>query len=590
MASSSAGGRIALQAPIIAVVVYPSAARVTRRGRCSPGLDPAEVVLPGLPLELDQESVRVTGTGPVRVLGVDVVTEARARPDVTGAVADLESRREELRARLAELADQDETERARRGFLDVAARTGAAALARRWAQSPPAATTGRSGADGPTGSRGAGGVEERHGPGAHGSADAGALLVSVGEALATQMTAVHARRRALVRDREEVEKELAALERLIKARRAPRDPDTRAVVIGLEPTGAGTGGEGSAEGAGTPPPELDDVELEVSYLVRSAGWSAGYDARLQGERVTLTWYGMISQRTGEDWPVADLRLSTARPSPGTRLPDLAPQFVDVRRPPEPLARGRSRADSVPPSAPPPAAAADALAVSAIPAVRLAAAPIEAAVASADTDGPVSTYRPRRPVPVPADGAPHRTTVAVLELDADLDHLTVPKVATEAYLRATVTNTSRHTLLAGKVSIFHEQDFVGVGRLDLTPPGADIELQLGVDDRVRVERELVRRSTSRRMVGNVRRTDVEYRLSIANHSPLRARVTVRDQVPVSRHESIVVRDVTGDPAPDERTDLGVLTWKTELEPGAEREISLAFRLEHPRGIEIIGFRD
>ncbi|ABW15863.1 conserved hypothetical protein [Parafrankia sp. EAN1pec] len=561
-APTGAPPSVLLDAPISAVVVYPTAARVTRRGRFdvatlgSPS-ERVEVTLSGLPLELDEDSVRVSGTGSARVLGVRVVSQARATPDA-GALADLRARQAELRAHLAEIGDEDETERARRSFLDVAARVGAGALARGWAHE---------GTD-----------REGDGPG-----DAAARLVTVGDAFAAQMSAVHARRRALAERRKETERELTVLGRVIEARHARPEPDTRAIVVDLEPP---TATEGPAEGV------LVDrtaslVDLEVSYLVRSASWRSGYDARLDGERVTLTWFAMISQRTGEDWPVTDLRLSTARPSSGVDLPELSPQYVDIARP-RVLPRGRAKA-----SGEGRGGGGDGMTTfmpAAMAAPAQAPPPMAAAEATLESAGPASTYRPPRPVAVPADGDPHRTTVAVIELDAVLDHVTVPKLAAEALLRAAVVNTSSHTLLPGKASVFHGPEFVGTTRLELVPPGGEMELRLGVDDRIRVERELVSRVTGRRVVGNTRRTDVVHRTTVTNHAPMRARVTVRDQVPVSRHENIQVREVVAAPAATEHTDLGLLTWELELEPGSSREITLSYRLEHPRGVEITGWGD
>ena len=55
------------------------------------------------------------------------------------------------------------------------------------------------------------------------------------------------------------------------------------------------------------------MEIELSYVVPGAGWTSSYDVRLTGDRLTLSWYGLITQHTGEDWPECDLTLSTARP-------------------------------------------------------------------------------------------------------------------------------------------------------------------------------------------------------------------------------------------------------------------------------------
>ena len=46
----------------------------------------------------------------------------------------------------------------------------------------------------------------------------------------------------------------------------------------------------------------------------------------------------------------------------------------------------------------------------------------------------------------------------------------------------------------------------------------------------------------------------------------------------------------EPAPDERTELGVLTWRLELAPGQQRAITLAVRVELTRGAEMTGWRE
>ncbi|WP_007519307.1 DUF4139 domain-containing protein [Pseudofrankia saprophytica] len=559
---------LTLDAPITAVVVYPRQARVTRRGTVTLPPRPegmgdvapeVAVTLGGLPMELDADSVRVSGRGAVRVLGVDVVVESRA-VTVDPRLVELTDEVDRLRRRARELADDQEIEQARRRFLDVAARNGAAALARGWGAPSWSASPAEDGTTPPSG-------EERR-------------LAEAAGALAAQLADVHARLRAITDEQEDVQKLIDAARRALEARRGVRLPDTRQVVVALEPTG----GPGAAEGR-------VDVELEISYLVGGASWSARYDARLVDGVVTLTWFGMVRQHSGEDWPAGDLRLSTARPGRASGLPELDPWYVDVARPQVmqfALAAGGAgygAADAAAQMAPVPAAArAKAPGASAPP------PPVEHAVATIDTSGTAATYRPARPVAVPADGRPHRTTLAVLELEAQLDYLTVPKLAPEAYLRATVTNTSAHTLLPGPVSVFHDADFVGTSTVELVPPGAEVELQLGVDDRLLVERELVSRATSRKVVGNLRRTDVGYVITLTNHTPRPARVTVRDQIPVSRHEGITVKDFLSSPTVDERTDLGQLTWTVDLKPGAQRAIEFGFRLEHARSLDLTGWTD
>lgn len=600
---------LTLDAPITAVVVYPRQARVTRRGLVTlpgPGAAGAESALPpefrvtlaGLPQQIDPSSVRVSGRGAVRVLGVEVEREVRART-ADAVLADLEDRLRALRRRARELSDAADAELVLRRFLEVAARNGAAAIARDWgAPSWSGGPAEGRGATAPIGSTGAAGE-----PGSATevpSAEA-ARLAEIGDALGGQLARLARRQRAIADEQEDLDHEIGAAESAVAARRGlPRPPETYQVTVALEPTattGAPTG-PASTDAAPTDTGATDtkatdtvagvEVELEVSYLSLNAAWAARYDARLVDGTVTLTWFGMVTQSSGEDWPACDLALSTARPARSSGLPELDPWYVDVARPmplPPPMAAMAAPGGTMG------SAGGGAQSRARSKASAPLAAPVEHAVATVDTSGTAATYRPARPVPVPADGQTHRTTLAILELAADLDYLTVPKLAPEAYLRANVTNTSAHTLLSGPIAIFHGADYVGTSALaQAVPPGAEVELQLGVDDRLVVERELVSRATSRKVVGSLRRTDVGYAITLTNHTGRAARVTVRDQVPVSRHEGIAVKDFHAAPAPGETTDLGQLTWPAELAPGATKKIEFGFRLEHSRGLDLTGWTE
>ncbi|WP_045878921.1 DUF4139 domain-containing protein [Pseudofrankia sp. DC12] len=558
---------LTLDAPITAVVVYPRQARVTRRGvvtlpaAAPDAAAPTELTatLGGLPQQIDPDSVRVSGRGAVRILGVEVDLETRAAT-ADATLAELEQRLRVLRRRARELDDAAEAEQVLRRFVEVAGRNGAAAVARGWG-----APTWHGG---PTEGRG----DVPPPPAADVPSAESLRLAEIGAALGGQLAELSGRRRAIAEQQEDLNREIAAAEAAVAKRQGRARPQQAyRVTVALEPTSAGDAAAGA------------EVELEVSYLSLNASWSARYDARLVDETVTLTWFGLVTQSSGEDWPACDLALSTARPARSSGLPELTPWYVDVARPaplPPPMARPMAAA-----------AAPGTLAGGSVRAFAAAAAPVEHAVATVDTSGTAATYRPARPVPVPADGHSHRATLAILELAAELDHLTVPKLAPEAYLRASVTNASAHTLLAGPIAIFHGADYVGTSALDQpVPPGAEVELQLGVDDRLVVERELVSRATSRKVVGSLRRTDVGYAVTLTNHTGRPARVTVRDQIPVSRHEGVVVRDFHATPAPGETTELGQLTWPVELAAGATRKIEFGFRLEHNRGLDLAGWAE
>jgi uncharacterized protein (TIGR02231 family) len=216
------------------------------------------------------------------------------------------------------------------------------------------------------------------------------------------------------------------------------------------------------------------------------------------------------------------------------------------------------------------------------AAMLSAEPVDAAEAWAGVE-----YRVQRPLAVPADGGPQKTSIARFDLDAALDHLTVPVLAPEAYLRATAVNTSSLLLLPGPARVFHGTQFTGETTLETVAAGEELELQLGVDDQIRVERQLRRRSTGKAVIGGTRTIDIGYEITVENHRQGRTRITVKDHVPVSADGDIKVRLREASPAPAGQTDLGELTWELPLDAGKAAAIRYRFTVEHPAQVTVIG---
>ena len=308
------------------------------------------------------------------------------------------------------------------------------------------------------------------------------------------------------------------------------------------------------------------AEVTLSYHVPGASWRPLYDLTLDGEQLAVSYLAEVTQQTGEDWPAVELVLSTVRRGQG--LPELDPWYI-----------GRAQPVPVPRAPRAMAAAATVSFAGADEAAPLTAEPGES--------GTGVVYRVQRPLAVPADGGPHKTAVARFELDAALDHLAVPVLAPEAYLRATVTNTSALLLLPGPARVFHGSQFVGETSLETVAAGEEFELQLGVDDQIRVERRLRRRGTSKAVIGGTRTIDVAYEITVENHRPARTRVSVHDRVPVSTDGDIKVRLREASPAPAEQTDLGELTWELPLEGGQAATIRHRFTVEHPAQVTVTG---
>ncbi|CAM3545590.1 mucoidy inhibitor MuiA family protein [Kibdelosporangium persicum] len=510
-----------VEAPIVAVTVYPGQARVTRRATVTLDRGEQRVEVGGLPLGLQRDSVRVSGRGQVTVLGVDVVMQTRPRSE-DAKVSELRRRLLEISGALQELADNAAVEDSRAELLGKLSDRAGGAFAKALAK---------------------GEIQPDR-------------IADLTSSLGVQLAQVLGRKRELAEQQVRLQEEFEAANREL-AGLSTQPPDRQAVLIDLDVTD------------GT-------VEFELSYVVNEASWSSGYDIRLDNQALTLTWYAQITQYTGEDWPECELALSTARPADTAKLPELAPWFLDRQRP-------------VPPPAP--MVVAEQAVYGAPGGMMDAGAPVERmAVATVVHGEAATTYRPARQVAVPSDGTAHRTTVAVVELSAAIDHVTAPVHGLEAYLRATAVNTSEHTLRPGKASVFHDTEFVGTTTLDTWAPGEEVELNLGVDDRIRVERELVRRTAGKAVIGGTKRREAQYLITVGNYGRRATKITVLDQIPVSRDDGIAVKDVSCRPEPARRTELGELIWELPLDPGQNAEIRVSFRVDVARGVDLLGWRE
>jgi uncharacterized protein (TIGR02231 family) len=519
-----------LEAPITAVTVFRDGARVQRSATVSMTQGTQPVVIGGLPDSVDPASVRVAARGPgLTLLTVEVHRGYRTDP-LRDETARLRAEAERCRDAVRALDDEDAAVQARLDFLGHLSGAAAAALAR-------AVGFGRASHDDL-------------------AQMAGHLSADTGDALGRRRD-IAARSRAARRELE------AAGRRLEEAEQRAGQPAAYTDVSAILEADAAT-----------------QAEVELSYHVPGASWRPLYDLTLDGEQLAVSYLAEVTQQTGEDWPAVELVLATTRRGQYQGLPELDPWYIG--KVPSPPAR--------PPSMPRMTHRAMAVAASSPVGAAGQAGQPEAAVLMAEPSDAVGAglvYRVQRPLAVPADGGPHKTSIGRFGLDAALDHLAVPALAAEAYLRATVTNTSPLLLLPGPARVFHGPQFVGETSLPTVAGGEEFELQLGVDDQIRVERKLRRRGTGKAVIGGTRTIDIGYEITVENHRAGKTRVSVHDRIPVSTDADVKVRLRETNPAPAKQTDLGELTWELALDGGQEATVRYRFTVEHPAQVTVTG---
>ena len=336
------------------------------------------------------------------------------------------------------------------------------------------------------------------------------------------------------------------------------------------------------------------LTLSLSYAVPGASWSPSYDARVNSNEksIALSYLGIVRQNTGEDWKDIALTLSTARPGLGGAAPEQRPWVVDVFQPrPMPMSAVQSigsmndlRVERSRPNAP--AVRGGAMKAEAADALQLADAQI--AQATVDTTATSASFKVATPASIPSDNSPQKIPITTAVLAALPEYLTTPKLQAAAFLTAKATNSSEYPLLAGTMSVFLDGTFVATSSLRTVMPGEKFDLALGVDEGISVKHKRVQRFTEDTGLTNSgKRITYEYLLTIQNNKKIAARVVVTDQLPVSRHEKIVVKQLAPDAKEIKPTSEGTLKWTLELKPAEKRDLALKFSIDHPNEVQVTG---
>jgi uncharacterized protein (TIGR02231 family) len=548
-----------LEAPIREVTVYSDRALVTREGTIHLEAGEHEVRVNNLPLHFLQESLRAAGQGPqgTRILNVDITTAFHSRPPESEILKLhveldlLQQKQQLLKARQASLNDRRQWLRA----LGEQSRDFAKGLAQAQMKPQDCADFFRFAAQ-------------------QALQDAEAALD-----LETQL--------------KQVQQDIDAKQREIAQKQGHNLTDRQVAVVTVEL---------SQEG---------DFTLELSYIVMNASWYPQYDVRVQindegnhGE-VELTYVGMVQQATGENWEDVSLSLSTARPSLAAVLPELDPWYLNVYTPPpvmpraapaayagavnakrmmaQSLAAGSAQEDAALPYAPFEDEAERAR--EELP----SSTPAEIATATVEHTGTSLVFRVGRSVDIPSDNSPHKTTIARDNLPADFDYVSAPAIEEYTHLRAAITNTTTRVLLSGKSSIFLNGEFVGTTQIKMTAPNEKFKVFLGIDDNIKVKRELVERTVDKGILlqNDLRRITYAYRITIHNYAAFPRDIVLRDHLPVPGHERIKVKVQQIQPQPAERTKLEIMTWRFTLPADGEYRLEYRFTIEHPQNLKVIG---
>ena len=330
-------------------------------------------------------------------------------------------------------------------------------------------------------------------------------------------------------------------------------------------------------------PESITTTFTITYFTNQAQWVPCYDINIPSmdKSITLQSKAKVRQVTGLDWNNVKLTLSNATPNRSTVAPVFTTWFLKFQRPQTIIDGVRMRSPSTSNSVSY-AVAEESDASMGYIASQKTAAPIlmNDFVEVEDQDIQVS-FAIAVPYDIPGNGKEKLIDLKSYDIKADFKYYSIPKLSDETYLIATLSDYEKYNLLPGEATVTFNNTFVGRTRLRPNDTESQISLTLTTDPRISVKREKQKDFCSTKHVGNSTTVTQSYLITVKNNQSKAAKLTLKEQYPISNDKDIEVKDITVTPkATYDKTDIGVVTWDVELNPGETRTFTVTYSVKHP----------
>ncbi|MFI5203406.1 MAG: DUF4139 domain-containing protein [Flavobacteriales bacterium] len=348
------------------------------------------------------------------------------------------------------------------------------------------------------------------------------------------------------------------------------------------------------------------ITLEFTYSTYSARWIPFYDIRSDetGADVNIELKAKVSQWTGEDWKDVSLVLSTGNPSESHELPKLNSWNLSVQN--------RSTYDRKKKSKSQKAYGSyndgyDSNAPAQLESVEIQETEDKAfdyagnsgqnanieylttttSVVSTERKEISAEYKINIPYSVPSDSKLYDVDISSVTNAAVYSYYAAPKIAKGAYLLARLPEWQKLNLLDGEANVYFKKTFIGKTRLASELFSDTLDVSLGKDPNVVVDRTRIKAEGAVQVSGTTRTDTYIYEISVKNNKSTAIDMELEDVIPIAQDKEITVKMVDdGDAKFD--PSKGKLTWNVKLAAGESKKVRFSYSVKYPRTRKVYGY--
>ena len=392
--------------------------------------------------------------------------------------------------------------------------------------------------------------------------------------LETSLTKLNTDRRALEKQRREIQPEQNARQKRLSELNSKAQLEERAVEVALRGT--------------------DQATVVLTYLLAGASWEPAHELRAdeKGGMVHITSYAVVRQTTGEDWGVPKLSFSTQNLGRTARIPELdtllvgqggkaSVRMLEQQEDTYQQAFGNYKSQNRLWYFNNPVAN-NGIALQNLDlndAIQQKSVRTFAKISGRATTAHFQALADKA---VPSDGQPVRLPIGELNLNRTERIVAAPEASLNAARVFELNNKNGQALLPGKVTLYLGANFLGSTAIDFVGPGEEFSLYAGVEDEVKVSRVLDRSKSEKRKTGFSSKTELQasWIIEVENLSAVEKKVRLADRIPVSQNDDVKVRSVKTSPkiTPDEK---GLFSWDLVLAPKEKRTLNVEYVVQYPK---------
>jgi uncharacterized protein (TIGR02231 family) len=155
-----------------------------------------------------------------------------------------------------------------------------------------------------------------------------------------------------------------------------------------------------------------------------------------------------------------------------------------------------------------------------------------------------------------------------------------------YLVAKIADWFKADLMDGEASIYMQNSFVGVSRINTQQFTDTLDISFGIDNNISVNREKIKDFTQSEFIGSNKKDTYAFKLTLRNNKPFAVKVKLIDQVPVSSNKEIEVEtlELSGGQM---NKNTGKVTWIIELLPNETKQVILKYSIRLPKDKIVLG---